>query len=223
MAGPAWGRDPPGSNAQLAANGRALIADLHAQRNARHQPSLAMAADWHRRIYTGVAVPSPSYLGEPRDSDPAHPDLIGYEVVIGLHRGVASADVPQALQAFTRVLGRITKRYDTAYAAATPRTDPAEITAIVAFAANAHGEWIRIHPYANGNGRVARTWANWVAMRYGLPPFLSVKPRPASMLYQRAAAASMQGDHQPATNAFIDILSRSTPRREGPPHRLPRL
>lgn len=34
-------------------------------------------------------------------------------------------------------------------------------------AAVVHGEWVRIHPYANGNGRIAGTWANWVATRYG--------------------------------------------------------
>lgn len=79
-------------------------------------------------------------------------------------------------------------------------------------AALAHGEWVRIHPFANGNGRTARTWANWIAARYGLPMFVSVKPRPASLLYEVAAGASMgsppqvRGDHGLTTLVFVAML-----------------
>lgn len=53
--------------------------------------------------------------------------------------------------------------------------------------AYAHGEWIRIHPFANGNGRTARLWANWCALRYGVPPFVKLKPRPEGDLYATAS------------------------------------
>ena len=67
----------------------------------------------------------------------------------------------------------------------------------VALAAAVHGEWIRIHPFANGNGRTARLWTHWLAARYDLPPLVRVKPRPNDRLYRDAAAASMTGDHRP--------------------------
>lgn len=34
----------------------------------------------------------------------------------------------------------------------------------------AHAEWVRIHPFAKGNGRTARVWASLIDMRYGLRP-----------------------------------------------------
>jgi hypothetical protein len=76
------------------------------------------------------------------------------------------------------------------------------------YAGYAHGEWVRIHPFANGNGRTARLWANWCALRYGVPPFVRLKPRPAGDLYPTASALSMQGDHQAMVAVFADMLDR---------------
>jgi len=56
--------------------------------------------------------------------------------------------------------------------------DADQLAAIVDLCAWAHAEWVRIHPFANGNGRTARLWANSLAMRYGLPPFIRLRPRP---------------------------------------------
>lgn len=69
-----------------------------------------------------------------------------------------------------------------------------------------YGEWARIHPFANGNGRIARLWANWCAMRYGLPPFLRLRPRPEGDRYARAAGDSMAGDHRATVSLFADWL-----------------
>ena len=81
-----------------------------------------------------------------------------------------------------------------------------DLRAVLLAAAIAHGEWVRIHPFANGNGRIARLWANWVVVRYCLPVFVSLRPRPAWLLYAGAAVASMRGDHGPMTTAFLDML-----------------
>jgi hypothetical protein len=40
-------------------------------------------------------------------------------------------------------------------------------------------------------------WVIWVAARYGLPPFIRLKPRPAGLPYAAAALASMSGQHTP--------------------------
>lgn len=72
---------------------------------------------------------------------------------------------------------------------------PQELHGVLTFCALLHGNWVRIHPFANGNGRTARVWANWAALRYGLPPFVTIKPGPGQA-YGAGAAASMAGDDQ---------------------------
>ena len=73
-----------------------------------------------------------------------------------------------------------------------------------------HGEWVRIHPFANGNGRTARVWANWVALRYGLPAFVQIKPRPEGLAYQAAAMASMLDRHGDTELLFHQLLREAS-------------
>jgi hypothetical protein len=93
-----------------------------------------------------------------------------------------------------------------------PETSEA-VEAVVLLAARVHGEWVRLHPFANGNGRTARVWANFIALRYSLPAFVSVKPRPAAATYGRAGQASMGrppdfiGDNGPVTALFARMLA----------------
>jgi Fic family protein len=61
---------------------------------------------------------------------------------------------------------------------------------------------------ANGNGRIARLWVNWIAVRYGLPYFLALRSRPANLVYAAAAAASMRGDHRPMVVALLTLLNQ---------------
>ena len=86
--------------------------------------------------------------------------------------------------------------------------DPDQLLSLLTLLAYAHGEWVRIHPFANGNGRTARLWANWCALRYNLPAFVRLKPRPEGSLYANAAAASMGGDHQRMIVVFAEMLDR---------------
>ncbi len=218
MAGTAWNNDPAGSAQRIETNSRALLAALAADATKRAIPGIALAHRWHGAIFRGVDVPSPSFLGNPRDSDPRHPDLIGYEVAVGAKQGLPAAQVPAALTDFQTAIRTAVKAYDESFAVGAESSNSEDILAIVELAAVTHGEWVRIHPYANGNGRVARLWANWVALRYGLPPFIRVKPRPEGVIYARAAAASMgspprfTGDHGPTIAAFVDLLhSAPTP------------
>ena len=76
-----------------------------------------------------------------------------------------------------------------------------EVGAVIDVCAWAHAEWVRIHPFANGNGRTARLWANLIAMRYGLPPFVRPRPRPGGD-YESASAEAMQGNWRPTIAAF---------------------
>lgn len=201
----AWNDDPPGSEQRILANVDAVLAQIAADANDRHEPSVAAAREWHRRIYAGVELPVPYYAGEPRDSDPRFPELQRYEVKIGVHPGTPSAQVPQALDSFEGQARRAVVSLDEAVPAGGAPADTFVLHGILSLCAVLHGEWVRIHPFANGNGRTARLWANWAALRFGLPAFVTPKPRP-SKPYGVAAMASMSGNHAVAVAAFHEML-----------------
>jgi Fic family protein len=201
----AWNDDPPGSEQQIAANAAEVLRKMAAEATDRREPSVAAAREWHRRIYAGVALPVPYYAGEPRDSDPTFPELQGYEVMVGRSRGVPSAQVPDALDDFEAGARRAVIPLDQAIPPGAKPAQGAELSGVLSLCAVLHGEWVRIHPFANGNGRTARLWANWAALRYRLPPFVGIKPRPVEP-YGLAAMASMSGNHTVAVAAFHEML-----------------
>ncbi len=191
------------------ANAAALGPHIESQARTRRRPSLALAIEWHRRLYDGAYVPDPDYVGNVRDSDARHPCLVDYEVAVGSMPGVRAAEVPAALEAFIESVRRVVATLDRSVPARTVPTGASEVRAIVRLCAYAHGEWVRIHPFANGNGRTARLWANWIAVRYGLPPFVRVKPRPGHTLFAGAAAKSMAGDHGATEALFLEMLNEA--------------
>jgi Fic/DOC family len=191
----AWNDDPAGSEAQIANNIRAVGTQIYADAPHRERPSFEIAQDWHRAVYAGVPLPVPYYAGEIRDSDRRFPELIGYEVQVGRLRGVPAAQVRDELELLQSRARNAIIGPDAAIAVGRPPTTPLELRAVLLLAANLHGEWVRIHPFANGNGRIARLWVIWVAARYSLPPFIRLKPRPAGLPYETAALASISGQH----------------------------
>lgn len=207
----AWDADPPSDFPLIARNAAAVARTIRGQAAARVAPTLTLAADWHRSIYRGVALPVPYYAGEIRDSDPSFPELIGYDVVVGGFPGVSHIDVPAALATFEAAVQTLCGRFDAQIPAGTKPPASADLAAVIRFAAFAHGEWVRIHPFANGNGRVARCWANLVALRYGLPAIAAIKPRPAALIYGQAARASMLGNHGPTEAFFAALLNAAIP------------
>jgi hypothetical protein len=110
--------------------------------------------------------------------------------------------VASELAKFERILQRAVAKLDQLYPA---EIDPDGLAAIIDLAAWAHAEWVRIHPFANGNGRTARLWANYLFMRYGPPPAVRLRPRPDGG-YREAAAAAMSGDWQSTALVFRKLL-----------------
>ena len=218
MAGPVWGEDSADDEAIIAANLVGVLRGILAAASQRPMPTLGAAQQWHRDIYRGASSPPrPNYLGAFRGS--SDPDLVDYEVVLGnpttgrvLASGIPAAQVAAQLAVFEQALQAAVGKLDAVIAAGAGPADNPQLLSVVELAAVAHGEWVRIHPFANGNGRIARTWANWVAVRYGLPPFVRIKPRPDGLMYGRAAHMSMGAppvngpDHSLTVQVFLDLL-----------------
>lgn len=191
-----------------------MLGEIAARAAQRSAPTVAIAQDWHRRVYEHVALPVDYYAGEVRDSDPRYPELDGYEVRVGGSLGMHSTLVPQALVTFEGRAQTVAGRLDGVVPPGSTPSSGTDLQAVLTLCAYLHGEWVRIHPFANGNARTARLWGNWAALRYGLPPFITVKPRPGDP-YGGAALASMQGSHQLAVVTFAQMLRDHLEQRQG--------
>jgi len=199
-----------------------LVSSLRQQAPGRELPSLTVVRHWHAACYSGCTLPVPSYAGRFR-GDATVPELVGYEVGVGTlqadgmpdRAAVPSAEVRAAVLRLLTQIRSAVGVLDPQVPAGHRPTAQAELETVASLAATVHGEWIRIHPYANGNGRTARLWAAWVALRYGLPVFVTVKPRPADTDYAISSRMSMgrplafQRDHRAAGLVFADMLARA--------------
>ena len=215
MPGPAWNDDDPGDATKIGANCDQVLRTVQHDARARTGISELNVRKWHRILYQGCAVPSPAYVGNFR-GDTAHRDLTDYEVGIGRRlsdgypekMGVWARDVAPAVARFYVAIDSALTLLDQNIPQGIRPQDAATIGEIIALAAAAHGEWLRIHPYANGNGRTARLIANAIALRYRLPAIVALKPRRAGVQYLMAAQSSMgrppdfQNDYFQAVAAF---------------------
>lgn len=62
----------------------------------------------------------------------------------------------------------------------------------------AHYEFIRIHPFNNGNGRTGRILLNWIALKFGYQPLVLYHQAGESRaVYIEAMKAADRGDAQP--------------------------
>jgi hypothetical protein len=149
----------------------------------------------------GLNVPDRRYVGAFR----GEPGLERIQVRVGANYGVDSVEVSEELARFEKKLQALVAEMDLLLPV-DQELDADQLAAIIDLCAWVHAEWIRIHPFANGNGRTARLWANSLAVRYGLPPFIRLRPRPNAG-YGDAGAQSMQGDWKPTAVVFRRLLS----------------
>lgn len=191
-----WDDDTP----QLRRNLGGVFRRVRDEALRRERLTCEIARGWQRELMEGLVAPEPGLVGRFR----GEAGLEDYDVEVGGLPGVRAPEVRAALAVFDRKLGQAIDVLD-------PLTEPGQdlttdsFAAVLDLCAWAHAEWVRIHPFANGNGPTARLMVNSIAMRYGLLPFLRVRPRP-DRGYQRAAKAAMRGDWRPTVALFRQLL-----------------
>jgi Fic/DOC family len=166
----------------------------------RTLPTVAAAKRWQAQIMDGLAVDKPEYVGRFRGERGLERCAVH---VNGVH-GSAPWEVAAELDAFESMLQRAVVGLDAKVQDADSLDDDA-LSAVIELAAWAHARWLRIHPFANGNGRTARLWANLILMRYGLPPAIALRPRPGGG-YASAGAAAMRGQWRPTVDVFRQLV-----------------
>ena len=197
---PHWDADSP----ELRRNLDKVSASIQDDAERRVIPKVATAKTWQKVVMTDLDVPQPIYAGRFRSKPGLERCGVGVRAGTKIYRGANPWDVADELKAFKIKLQRTVARLDAKY----PDDDSLDddgMSAVIDLAAWAHAEWVRIHPFANSNGRTARVWANLLFMRYGLPPVVTLRPRPGGG-YGAAGTAAMQGDWQPTRQVFRSML-----------------
>ncbi len=193
---PDWDDDSPA----LRRNLETVFRQVEGEAARRAVPTVAAARRWQTQIMKGLAASTPKHVGRFR----GEPGLERCGVQVDGVQGAAPWNVASDLQAFEATLQRAVGVLDARYPNE-PSLDDDGVAAAIELAAWAHAEWVRIHPFANGNGRTARVWANLILMRYWLPPVVTLRPRPGGA-YGAAGAAAMRGQWQPTVNLFRQML-----------------
>ena len=220
MTAPSWQEDDSRNLSLIQNNAARLMAELRATAAERILPTREELSRWHARLYAGCEVPVAGYIGHFR-GDPVIKELIDYEVGLGARvqdgnlekMGVWARQVGEEMEGVLAGLQAVFTELDARLPVGKPATTPDEVLALISFAALAHGECLRVHPFANGNGRIARLLVAFICLRYGLPMFLHIKPRPESEDYIRASRDSMGrppdflGNHTTTTAVFAHMLA----------------
>ncbi len=201
-----WDEDNPQVRNRIMDNLAVLLPDVVASGRRRDPPAVDLAKDWHRRMLHCIALAEPGVAGGFRGSGPRGSQLSTYPVTVGGVGGVRPGQVRSQMSIFGRRLSEKVAVLDPLIPEKTP-PDPRE-GQVLELCAWAHGEVIRVHPFADGNGRMARAWVVWLAARYGLPAFLDLRPRPSDPTgYGSAARASMTGRHRLMEIALTNMLA----------------
>jgi fido (protein-threonine AMPylation protein) len=191
-----WDEDDLQVRSQIHINLDALRLDIVASGRRRDPFTLDVLKDWHRRMLDQVPVSQPEVAGGFRGSGPQAGRLRSYRVTVdGILEAVRPGQIRSKMSVFERRLRDQVAALD---ALIPPKAPPDQREdQVLELSAWAHGELIHIHPFADGNGRMARGLVLWLVARYGLPIFVDLRPRPGGPSgYEAAARASMTGRHQ---------------------------
>jgi hypothetical protein len=195
---PDWDEDSP----ELRENLDRIQEQLPQEAAKREVPTREIARRWQKLFMQGLKADDPKYVGAFR----GEPGLEDIGARIGNYRGTRAIHVARDLENFERELQKKVADLDKALSPGKELT-AVELGEVIDLCAWAHAEWVRIHPFANGNGRTARLWADYLAMRYGLPAFVRLRPRPDGG-YVEAGIFAMEGDWEPTAQVFLDMLQR---------------
>lgn len=204
---PEWEEDIENSRARKQ---RKHVFNKVVTEDCRNLPSAQMARLWYQELFDNL-VPHSDYLGKFRDVEKTSRCLNGYDVRVDDAVAVPHESVLEEVDTFFEAFRSNVKALDQIWRLRGGAYAVEDIDQVVGLAAWAHGEWVRIHPFANGNGRTARLWANYVFCRYDFGPVVILRPRPGQPYGVFSRISMKSANHEPIRGLFCVLLARSYP------------
>ena len=162
----------------------------------------AAVCGWHRRLFEGIP-PVDYYAGNFRQVHATN-TCLQQDVEVG---GVSGTHFPFVLQELADLFSQLRVSILRAELYWKDIDQPARAIRLSVLLAALVGEFIRIHPFLNGNGRLSRLLWAWGLMRFGVPLQHRIHPRPA-MPYGTIMRRSMLGDHGPLAAHILNYLAK---------------
>jgi fido (protein-threonine AMPylation protein) len=130
--------------------------------------SLRVVTGLHRTMFENLF---PDFAGRLRG--PA-PQYVPSDVEFGNFHGTRHMEVPAACDLLFRHSARLIAQLDGLRDTLPPDVFDREVLKAASYV---HCELVRIHPFVNGNGRIARICINYFAWRYGFRPLIITRPK----------------------------------------------
>lgn len=147
----------------------------------------------HRAFFGGAF---PDFAGCLRGPEPPH---IPTNRTFGAFRGVIFEQVPNACSRLFEHIDVLIRQLDDSR----QKDDANSFTHnFLKFAAFAHCEIVRIHPFCNGNGRISRVCVNYFSARYGMTRLATDRPGAGSDYLEANRAWLERRDIEP----FVEFL-----------------
>lgn len=206
-----WDPDLPANQSSIQTNYNALSVKVVDAGLAGDRPTDEAVRAWHKQSVRGVRLAEPAIAGGYRGEGPPTGQLATYLNGVNNVPGAPAAEVGVFVARFFAELDARLDDLDARRAAGATLTDL--YADVVRTAAWVHGQWVRIHPFADHNGSTARLLTINVGLLYGVHFKLPGKPRtdmPSHGLvldYNLAAASQMQGNDQNMV-LVLDRLAR---------------
>lgn len=151
----------------------------------------------HGEMFAQLAPPAMPYFaghyrGEPFHCLDSYNVFISTDPLVGVHFSLVAG----SMEAFSQDLVEAVQELDAAFADSL--TEETKLYFAVRTAASLFQEFLTIHPYANGNGHVARFLVWLLLGRYGYwPETWTIEPQPAMPGYSFALYSHRRGqEHQ---------------------------
>ncbi len=166
---------------------------------------------FHKRLFTELTPPAYSGFAGNYRGQKQPPYLRRYEVGVPANPlvGERAVQVNRRMVSLATRTRRAIARLDSSWGGSKDDTSDGErLFSVVQAACEWFSEFLVIHPYANGNGHVARFGLLAFLGRYGYwPSSFTIEPRPFGDVYSKAILEHQNGTPEPLEELVLNAIA----------------